>query len=364
MGPRGARETDGTRGVAVAGDRPAHLTLTDAVTRVVQHAHRARCARCARCAGRPPAAGRPHVVAVDGRSGAGKSTLAAAVVDRLSRGGTDVALLSMEDLYRGWDGLDAGAALLAREVLAPLADGQDGSYRAWDWSTGAPGQRVRVPRTDLLVVDGVGSGAAVGAAASATLVWLSAPAGVRKARALARDGATYAPHWDAWAASETAHHTRERTRERADLAVELSGGNLGGLEGPGSREAGGPGRVPGMAAIDPKNPDDVDQVWEDFHAAVNMTSRELMDWLRTRAAGPETEETRDQAGPATGQQVLHVLSKRRTDVTPEDVDVMRGVSDAIRARRGEDLEDGTPVAGDDAWRRELMDLGHDPLKPA
>ena len=130
----------------------------------------------------------------------------------------------------------------------------------------------------------------------------------------------------------------------------------------GSRGGAGTGTVGGVANTDPNDPADVDQVWEDFHAAVNMTSRELADWLRTDAASEGAEAFRDQAGPATGQQVLRVLSKRRTDVTPQDVDVMRAVAGAIRARRGEDLD--APVAGGATWRRELMDLGHDPLKPA
>jgi cytidylate kinase len=39
---------------------------------------------------------------------------------------------------------------------------------------------------------------------AAVRVWLEAPATVRKERALARDGDTYAPHWDRWAAQEDA----------------------------------------------------------------------------------------------------------------------------------------------------------------
>jgi hypothetical protein len=30
-------------------------------------------------------------------------------------------------------------------------------------------------------------------------------------------------------------------------------------------------------------------LWEEFHRVVNMTSRELMDWLRTRSADEHTE---------------------------------------------------------------------------
>ncbi|MCT2582865.1 DUF3140 domain-containing protein [Actinophytocola gossypii] len=101
-------------------------------------------------------------------------------------------------------------------------------------------------------------------------------------------------------------------------------------------------------------------LWQEFHEVVNMTSRELSDWLRTRDADEDTEAVPDQAGTPTGQQVLHVLGKRRGDLTDDDERVMRKVVDRVRAQRREDLE---PVAGQTAWRHRLMSIGHDPLKP-
>lgn len=102
-----------------------------------------------------------------------------------------------------------------------------------------------------------------------------------------------------------------------------------------------------------------DELWEEFHAVVNMTSRELGDWLRASAADTDLEALPDQAGPPIGRQVLAILGKRRTDLTDEDADVMAAVVDRVRTERG-DAE--APVAGDAGWRHGLMDLGHDPLK--
>jgi hypothetical protein len=104
-----------------------------------------------------------------------------------------------------------------------------------------------------------------------------------------------------------------------------------------------------------------DELWDEFHRVVNMTSRELGEWLRTRDAGEESEQLPDQAGPPTGQQVLAILGKRRQDLNPHDADVMRRVVDRVLAQRREDLE---PTAGQSGWRHRLMSLGHDPLKPA
>jgi hypothetical protein len=103
-----------------------------------------------------------------------------------------------------------------------------------------------------------------------------------------------------------------------------------------------------------------EELWGDFHSVVNMTSRELEDWLRASSAGAEAEELPDQAGPAVGRQVLAILGKRQADVTPDDVEVMEEVVATVRAERGDEPE---PTSGDADWRHHLMSLGHDPLKP-
>ncbi len=104
-----------------------------------------------------------------------------------------------------------------------------------------------------------------------------------------------------------------------------------------------------------------DELWEEFHRVVNMTSRELREWLAVRDAGEASEVPPDQAGSETGQHVLSILGKRRTDLTADDAAVMERVVRKVLDERREDLE---PTAGQAAWRHKLMTMGHDPLKPA
>jgi DNA topoisomerase VI subunit B len=104
-----------------------------------------------------------------------------------------------------------------------------------------------------------------------------------------------------------------------------------------------------------------DELWEEFHRVVNMTSRELREWLQVRSATEDAQVPLDKAGTDTGQSVAHILSKRRTDITEKDVAVMEKVVGTIHEERREDLE---PTAGQAAWRHKLMTMGHDPLKPA
>ena len=103
-----------------------------------------------------------------------------------------------------------------------------------------------------------------------------------------------------------------------------------------------------------------DELWDEFHRAVNMTSRELVEWMRTESAGEETELLPDESGTPLGHQVAAILAKRRVDLTPEDADTMGHVVAIVERERGDDYEQR---AGDDRWRHKLMSIGHDPLKP-
>lgn len=102
-----------------------------------------------------------------------------------------------------------------------------------------------------------------------------------------------------------------------------------------------------------------DDLWQQFHDAVNMTSRELRDWLATQASGPQADALPDQAGSDVSRTVLDILGKRRTDLTPTDVEIMSDVVNHFSTLRGDTEE---PAAGSTPWRHRLMSLGHDPLK--
>lgn len=130
------------------------------------------------------------VVTIDGYSGSGKSTLAAALARLVS----DWQVLHLDDWYPGWDGLAAGADI-ARRIAADLRGGRASSYEAWDWEHGITGATIRVPLAPT-IIEGCG---AIEAEADLS-VWIADPGEEeRRTRALARDGQTYAPHWQRWA---------------------------------------------------------------------------------------------------------------------------------------------------------------------
>ena len=175
------------------------------------------------CLTGPPTLGAGRLLCIDGPAGAGKSTLAAAVVAGARGLVPAVRLVHLDDLYEGWGGLAEVGARVRDRLVAPLAAGRPGGYRRWDWAADGWAEAHRVDPVDLLVLEGVGAGALDYADRITTLVWVEAPARLRVARGVARDGEHLRPQWEAWLAAESVHLVGQRTRERADVVVDGAG---------------------------------------------------------------------------------------------------------------------------------------------
>ena len=157
-------------------------------------------------------AGRPDVVLIDGRSGSGKTELARAMVVEKP----ELQLVRMDDLYPGWDGLEAGSRHVHDAILAASVR----RWQRWDWAVGEPAEWHVLDPFRTVLIEGCGALSRENRALAAYAVWVELDEPTRKARALARDGETYAPHWDAWAAQENAFIARENPRELADIVVD------------------------------------------------------------------------------------------------------------------------------------------------
>ncbi len=164
---------------------------------------------------RPPTLGGGRLVCVDGPAGSGKTTLAAAIAELVP----GARVVHMDDLYAGWSGLEDVDLQLAG-LLRPLGEGRAGTYQRYDWPTERFTESVVVAPGPMLVLEGVGSGAAEFNDLVTVLVWVEAPDDVRMARGIERDGDVFAPHWEKWARDEARLFVRERTRERADVVVD------------------------------------------------------------------------------------------------------------------------------------------------
>lgn len=171
---------------------------------------------------RPPTLGAGRLLAIDGPSGSGKSTLAAAVAALQPR----ATVVHLDDLYDGWSGLATIGETLAA-LLRPLAAGEPGRFRRYDWQAGGWAEDVFVAPTDLLVIEGVGAGHRAIADLVTVLVWLEVGTEAGRARALARDlaaydgtdRAAYEAQLRAWQRDEATHFAVDATREQADIAL-------------------------------------------------------------------------------------------------------------------------------------------------
>lgn len=159
-----------------------------------------------------------HILLIEGPSGAGKSTFAGEL--RQHWPGPDTPrLVRMDGLYPGWSGLEAAARALVRDLLLPLSRGERGFWTGYDWEAGRTTKQYPVDPGLPLIVEGCGALSRASARLADLRIWIGAEDGLRKRRALARDGDTYLPHWDAWQRDYEIFTAREDPRALADLRL-------------------------------------------------------------------------------------------------------------------------------------------------
>ncbi len=155
-----------------------------------------------------------QLVLVDGRSGAGKTQWASHLAQR-----SGFFLLSLDELYPGWDGLDAGHWQAYRHGILAWTVGRMARLRTWDWSRGIPGPPRHIPPEVSLIIEGCGALSAFTTHYATARYWVDADPEVRKQRALERDGDTFAPHWSRWALQEDRFYALHNSRELADEII-------------------------------------------------------------------------------------------------------------------------------------------------
>ena len=106
----------------------------------------------------------------------------------------------------------------------------------------------------------------------------------------------------------------------------------------------------------------IDEVWDDWQGAVNMTAAELERWLGT----DESREVGDQGssgsgestGHRSGRRIVELLRTNKGDLSDDDAAHMRKVVGYVHRHLAQ-RPDGDVT--DTAWRWSLMNWGHDPL---
>ena len=108
--------------------------------------------------------------------------------------------------------------------------------------------------------------------------------------------------------------------------------------------------------------DDQEEIYETFNDRVNMTPKELEEWLETdesKSVG-QTEKGEDESkGHKSGKRILEIKDTKKDDLTEDDLDYMKKVNSYIARHSAQGPEDDKEHSD---WRYSLMNWGHDPLK--
>lgn len=161
------------------------------------------------------------IILIDGLSGSGKTSLAHALAAQLQREGSAAWRIIGPDLwFPGWDGLEE-AQETTLTLMENLRRGQAGVYRPWDWQTSQMMPARKVPPGVPTVIEGCGALTPRTAQLADVTIWTQALGGgaQRKARALSRDGDTYAPWWKRWEAQDLARLEKDHPSDFADILV-------------------------------------------------------------------------------------------------------------------------------------------------
>ena len=120
--------------------------------------------------------------------------------------------MRLDDVYPGWDGLDAGSAAVPG-ILSTRR------WRRWDWAVGAPAEWHELTTGMPVIIEGVGALSRASRELADHALWVELDDETRKVRALERDD-YYAQFWDRWAAQEERFIARENPRALADAVVD------------------------------------------------------------------------------------------------------------------------------------------------
>ena len=172
----------------------------------------------------------PILVALDGRSAAGKSTLAALVAPLVG-----AVVIDGDDFYSGgtaanWDAMSAVEKAdhcmdwrRQRPVLEKLAMGETASWHPYDWEAD-DGSLARIPvicePAPVIILDGAYSARPELADLFDLRVLLDAPAGLRRAQLIEREGEGYREEWNArWDEAEQWYFGEVMPPESFDLVI-------------------------------------------------------------------------------------------------------------------------------------------------
>jgi hypothetical protein len=113
--------------------------------------------------------------------------------------------------------------------------------------------------------------------------------------------------------------------------------------------------------MSPAPDEETDQVYAEFGEAVNMTAKQLEDWLDTEESQSvgQKDGGGESVGHESGRRIVTLLRTEKGELSDDDLAHMRKVVGYVR-RHSAQRPDGDVQHS--RWRYSLRNWGHDPLQ--
>ncbi len=159
------------------------------------------------------------IIAIDGPAGAGKTTLAHDIKLALAQS-YSISEIHMDDLYEGWDNaLTSQLSDVLTHLVAAHKKSLAISLSIYDWHVGAFKQATKLEKSELLILEGVGSGQSTIRDSLTALIWIEIEATEGLARVLQRDGDEIENRMRKWLATQEQHFAIDGTQNAADFVL-------------------------------------------------------------------------------------------------------------------------------------------------
>jgi uridine kinase len=159
------------------------------------------------------------IIAIDGPAGAGKTTLAHDIKLALAQRYT-VTEIHMDDLYDGWDNaLTPHLTEVLTHLVAAHKKSAAISLSMYNWHQGEFNPEVAIEKSELLILEGVGSGQMAIRDSLTALIWIDIEDSQGIARVLGRDGFEIENQMRKWLTTQEQHFLVEGTQKAADFVL-------------------------------------------------------------------------------------------------------------------------------------------------
>jgi uridine kinase len=159
------------------------------------------------------------IIAIDGPAGAGKTTFAHEIFLALSPK-MSVNVIHMDDLYDGWDNaLTDDLTQILKYLVLKHQSQESANLARYNWATNSFDANEVVTPSDLLVLEGVGSGDKSLQDQFAALIWIDIDPEIGVKRVIERDGPGVSIQMQKWLGTQQQYFSQHSTREKADFIL-------------------------------------------------------------------------------------------------------------------------------------------------